>query len=204
MGQNTEGGARALARLGNALLTLFGLLALATVIASGVALADNIEGNGANNRLVGTNGKDTISGGGGADSIFGKGGSDRLFGDSGNDDIHGGNGNDRLQVGTGQDELFGQGGFDFVNAIDLQTNDRVDCGPGDDIAGIDDFTIFIPVEEADFVAPNCEILYVGVPDFVIGPASAAARGESGTDLSAIDTRAEAEQAEADGLLKQIR
>jgi len=168
------------------------------------SLADNIDGNGAGNRLVGTEGKDAISGGGGADSIFGRGGPDRLFGDSGNDNVHGRDGADRLQVGLGRDEVFGQGGNDFVNAIDLQTNDRVDYRPGDDIAGIDDFSIVIPVAEADFVAPNRELLYVGVPNFVIGPAGAAARGESGTDPSAIDTRAEAEQAETDGLLKQIR
>ncbi len=99
-----------------------------------------------------------------------------------------------MQGGLGQDELFGQGGNDFV-----------DCGPGEDVAGIDDFSIFIPVAEADFIAPNCELLYVGVPDFVIGPAGEEeARDESGDNLSAIDTRAEAERAEEDGLLRQIR
>jgi Ca2+-binding RTX toxin-like protein len=72
------------------------------------SLADNIDGNGAGNRLVGTEGKDTISGGG-ADSIFGRGGPDRLFGDSGNDNVHGRDGADRLQVGLGRDEVFGQG-----------------------------------------------------------------------------------------------
>jgi len=184
---------------------LLAVMALAVVAVSGAALADNIEGNGANNRLVGTNVKDTISGGGGADNIFGRGAADRLFGDSGNDDVHGGNGDDRLQVGLGQDELFGDGGDDFVNAIDGQTNDRVDCGPGDnDLAGIDDFTPIVPIAGADEVAPNCEALYVGVPDFVFNPASEGTRNDSGTTLSAIDTRAEAEQAEADGLLKQIR
>ncbi len=106
-------------------------------------------------------------------------------------------------MGLGQDELFGD---DFANAIDGQTDDRLDCGPGaEDVAGIDDFSIFIPVAEADFVAPDCELLYVGVPDFVIGPAGEEeARDESGANLSAIGTRAEAERAEADGLLRQIR
>ena len=109
-------------------------------------------------------------------------------------------------MGLGQDELFGDAGDDLANAIDGQTNDRVDCGPGDDdIAGIDDFSIFIPIGEADFVDPNRENFFVGVPDFVINPTGEEdARGASGTDLSAIDTRAEAEQAEADGLLRQIR
>ena len=186
---------------------LVAVMVLAMVAVSGVALADNIEGNGANNRLVGTNGKDTISGGGGDDGIFGRGGADRLFGDSGNDDVHGGKGDDRLQVGLGQDDLFGGAGNDFANAIDGQTNDVVDCGPGDnDMAGVD-VDIFSQGEGADILLPTCELVYVGIgplPGGPIGPAGAEARGESGTDLSAIDTRAEAEQAEADGLLKQIR
>ena len=186
---------------------LVAVMALAVVAASGVALANNIEGNGANNRLVGTNGKDSISGGGGADDIFGRGGSDRLFGDSGNDDVHGGKGDDRLQVGLGQDLLFGDAGGDFANAIDGQTNDFVDCGGGEgDAAGIDaDF--FSGSEETDAFAPNCEEVYVGIGPFPsggAGPAGAEARSSSGTDLSAIDTVEEAERAEADGLLRQIR
>ena len=178
---------------------------LALVAAGGAALADNVRGDGAGNRLVGTDGKDNISGAGGADDIFGKGGQDRLFGDAGNDDVYGGDKGDRIQGGTGQDDLFGQTGNDFVNAIDLQPNDRVDCGEGEfDIAGIDDFTIFSPFEMADEVAPNCEVLYVGVPTGNGGPASKGTPSDSGTNLSAIDTRAEAEQAAADGLLRQIR
>ena len=182
---------------------LVAVMALAVVAASGVALANNIEGNGANNRLVGTNGKDSISGGGGADSIFGRGGSDRLFGDSGNDDVHGGKGDDRLQVGLGQDDLFGDAGDDFANAIDGQTNDRVDCGPGvEDVAGVD-----LLAGVVDRFSANCEFVYYGStrpPSPPPPPFGATARGESGTDLSAIDTHAEAEQAEADGLLRQIR
>ena len=50
---------------------LLAVMAYAMVAASGAALADNIQGNGGNNRLVGTNGQDTISGSGGADDIFG-------------------------------------------------------------------------------------------------------------------------------------
>jgi Ca2+-binding RTX toxin-like protein len=183
-----------------------GLLAAAIMLAvatmGGVALADNVRGDGSGNRLTGTDGKDNISGAGGGDNIFGRGGQDRLFGDAGNDDVSGGDGRDRLQGGTGQDDLFGQQGNDFVNAIDLQPNDLVDCGQGDmDVAGIDAFGIFIPVDETDEVAPNCELLYVGI---ALGPVSLESRDGSGPNLSSIDTRAEAEQAEADGLLRQIR
>ena len=171
---------------------------LALVVASGAALADNMQGDAGGNRLVGTDGRDNISGAGGADDISGKGGRDRLFGASGNDDVYGGDQGDRLQAGMGQDDLFGQQGNDFVNVIDLQTNGRVDCGPGDDIVGIDDL-FFVPDGGADFVAPNCESLYVGVLGSI-----PLAQGGAGPDLSSIDTRAEAEQAEADGLLRQIR
>ncbi len=180
-------------------MLLAAAMAFALATAGGAALADNIEGNGGNNRLVGTNGKDTISGAGGNDDIFGKGGQDRLFGDSGNDDVHGGGKGDQLQGGLGKDELFGQEGFDIANALDGQANDRVNCGRGFDVAAIDDFEIAFqdPGAPADQVSQNCELLYVGV---VIGNQAAA----SSVDLSAIDTREEAEAAEADGLLKQIR
>ncbi len=180
-------------------MLLAAAMAFALAMVSGAALADNIEGDGGNDRLVGTNGKDTISGAGGNDDIFGKGGQDRLFGDSGNDDVYGGGKGDQLQGGLGKDELFGQEGFDIANALDGQANDRVNCGRGFDVAAIDDFEIAFqdPGAPADQVSQNCELLYVGV---VIGNQAAA----SSVDLSAIDTREEAEAAEADGLLKQIR
>ena len=154
---------------------LLAVMALAMVAASGVALANNIEGNGADNRLVGTNGKDTISGGG-DDDVFGRGGADRLFGDAGDD---------------------------FANAIDGQTNDRIDCGPGaGDVAGVD-----LMAGIVDRFSASCEFVYYGgtrPPSPPPPPFAPTAQGGSDTDLSAIDTRAEAEQAEADGFLMQIR
>ena len=163
--------------MGRRFVVMVAAAMLALMAAGGAALADNIEGNGGNNRLVGTNGKDTISGAGGNDDIFGKGGQDRLFGDS------------------GDDELFGQEGNDFANAIDGQANDRVNCGRGaNDIAGIDGFAA------GDRVAQNCEFLYVATPT----AGAADAESGPGADLSAIDTVEEAEAAEAEGLLKQVR
>jgi Ca2+-binding RTX toxin-like protein len=186
--------------MGRRALVLAVAAVLALVAASGVALADNIHGNGGDNRLVGTDGRDTISGGSGYDDIYGKDRQDRLFGDTGKDDVYGGDRGDRLQGGLGADDLFGQAGNDFVNAIDGQTNDRVDCGEGEnDIAGIDDFTIFDPSGEADEVAPNCENLYLAIPGGV-----GVRGGAPATDLSSVDTVEEAERAEADGLLRQIR
>ncbi len=191
---------------------LVAVMALAMVAASGAALADRIAGNGEDNRLVGTNGMDNISGAAGADDIFGRGGPDKLFGDGGADDVHGGKGDDRLQSGLGRDELFGGPGDDFANAIDRQFNDRIDCGPGDeDVAGIDEDDTTTPQGGEDEFAPNCEKVYIAFGPVFPGPgqpptdfAIEETRGESGTDLSAIDTVKEAEQAEADGLLRQIR
>lgn len=180
-------------------ILLLAAIVVSLMVASGLALADDIQGDGGNNRLVGTNGKDTISGAGGNDDIFGKGAQDRLFGDAGNDDVSGGGRGDRLQGGLGKDQLFGQKGNDFANAIDGQTNDFVDCGLGNrDVAGID---IKGEFEDIDRFARNCERVYVGFGPF---PLSRTATAESGTDLSSIDTLQEAEQAEADGLLKQIK
>jgi Ca2+-binding RTX toxin-like protein len=177
---------------------LLAVMALALVAASGLALADNIQGDGGNNRLVGTNGKDTISGSGGHDDVFGKGAEDRLYGDSGNDEVSGGGRGDRLQGGLGQDKLFGQGGNDFANAIDGQANDSINCGRGSkDVAGVDFLNFGARV---DNFAQNCERVYVGVGPFPVRGASS----DSGIDLSSIDTAEEAEAAEADGLLKQIR
>ncbi len=192
-------------------ILLVAVMALAMVAASGAALADRIVGDGGDNRLVGTNGKDVILGSTGNDSIFGRGGADRLDGDNGRDDVHGGKGDDRLQSGLGQDELFGGPGDDFANAIDRQLNDRIDCGTGEDVAGIDEDDTTTPQGGEDIFAPNCEMVYIAFGPVLPGPgqpptdfAIEEARGESGTDLSAIDTVKEAEQAEAAGLLRQIR
>jgi hypothetical protein len=70
-----------------------------------------------------------------------------------------------------------------------------------EVAGIDALGIFVPVDETDEVAPNRESLYVGI---VFGPVSLGSRGGPGPEPSSIDTRAEAEQAEAGGLLRKIR
>jgi hypothetical protein len=182
---------------------LLAVLALALVVASGVALAATINGNEGNNRLVGTKGKDNISGGGGNDDIFGKGGRDRLFGDSGNDAVLGGSKGDRFQGGLGQDRLFGQGGNDFANAIDKQINDRINCGTGNrDVAGFDDRDNRFGNGNEDQVAQNCELWYVAFGGVI--RAAATGTSDSEIDLSRIDTIEEAEAAEADGLLKQIR
>lgn len=137
---------------------LLAVMALAMVAASGVALANNIQGNGKDNRLVGTNGKDTISGSGGDDSIFGKGGDDRLYGDSGRDRVSGGADPDDIFGGKGADDLFGKGGDDYMNSSDNRGGDFVDCGPGFDSAVIDAVDFGSPTDpiEGNDTAVNCE------------------------------------------------
>lgn len=179
---------------------LAALVTLAMVAASGVALADSISGNASNERLAGTNGKDHISGAGGNDDLFGKGGADRLFGDGGNDDVFGGDRGDALQGGLGADDLFGQKGRDFVNAIDGQANDSVDCGPGFDVAGFDDLSqVNRGADDVDL--ESCEIVYVPV----IGgfPTSQSLESGSQTALRNITTVEQAEQAVDDGLLRKV-
>jgi hypothetical protein len=175
---------------------LVAMVAMAMVVGSGVALADSISGGDGDNHLVGTAGKDTISGAGGNDDIYGRGDDDRLFGDAGNDDVFGGKGNDNLQSGLGKDDLSGQRGSDFVNAIDGQANDTVDCGRGNDLAGIDD--LFQVGGGADNFSEDCETLYVPIIDCPCPDARS-----SRTDLSNITSVKQAEQAVDEGLLKKI-
>lgn len=84
-------------------------------------LTPTLQGNGADNVLVGTPGDDVIFGGGGHDEIRGNGGDDLLCGGDGNDTLIGGSGNDMLFGGPGDDLVKAQRG-----------NDRSYGGPGDD------------------------------------------------------------------------
>src|SRR5215203_6051236 len=68
-----------LVRLAFLLLTA---MALAVVVASGVALAATINGNNHADRLVGTAKRDTIKGFGGGDYISGMGRHDTLYGNA--------------------------------------------------------------------------------------------------------------------------
>jgi hypothetical protein len=180
-------------------MTVAATMLVAMVVASGAALAESIAGGDGDNRLVGTNGEDNISGAGGNDDILGKGDFDRLFGDAGDDDVFGGKGGDALQSGLGTDDLFGQRGNDFVNAIDGQANDSVDCGQGaNDLAGIDD--LFQLGGGADNVSEDCETLYVA---FLTCPCPGARSSGTVADLSGISSVKEAERAVEAGLLKKV-
>ena len=91
-----------------------------------------INGNGGNNRIVGTNGNDVICGRGGRDTIRGLAGNDRLVGGRGNDRLIGNAGRDTFVGGRGNDTIYSrdgvrelvQGGAGFdrarVNASDIR------------------------------------------------------------------------------------
>jgi Ca2+-binding RTX toxin-like protein len=98
-------------------------MALALLLASGVALAVNKVGTDGRNFLKGTNGDDNLLGKGGNDLIFGLVGDDNLLGGSGKDlvfggtlerslggskNVAGGDGNDGVLGGKGSDKVMGE------------------------------------------------------------------------------------------------
>jgi hypothetical protein len=78
----------------------------------------------------------TIKGSGRTDTLRGSGGNDILYGYGGRDLIEGRGGNDLLNGGAGRDVLLAGPGDDRVTSAD-GIAERVDCGPGRDIANAD-------------------------------------------------------------------
>jgi Ca2+-binding RTX toxin-like protein len=107
------------------LLLLLAAMALALVVASGVALAVN---------KIGTNGPDTLRGTNGDDNLVGRGGNDRLFSLAGDDTLLGGLGKDvvfggRIVGSCCQDNDFSGGD---KNVVGGPGNDDVNGGRGSD------------------------------------------------------------------------
>lgn len=94
---------------------------------------------------------ETLSGTGKADQIYGRGGGDSLFGRAGDDLLVGGAGNDSINGGRGRDTILGGPGSDRILAADGYA-DKIDCGPGWDVAIVD---------ALDTVAANCEVVKRG-------------------------------------------
>jgi hypothetical protein len=89
----------------------------------GGAAADQLFGEGGNDRLYGGAGDDQLFAGAGNDRLFGDDGNDKLYGHAGDDSLKGGNGDDELSGGLGNDKLYGENG-----------NDLLTGGDGDDVA----------------------------------------------------------------------
>jgi Ca2+-binding RTX toxin-like protein len=163
---------------------VLGAMALALLLASGVAWAVN---------KIGTDGPDTLWGTNKADHLIGKGGNDRLFALNGRDNLQGGPGKDwvdthptgfrrgdkNLQGGTGNDIVVGGRGSD--NVLGDAGNDLLVDGPPrefslDKLSGADGTDVFLVqnvpaakdivtcgsgfdrvlADRKDVVAPNCE------------------------------------------------
>jgi Ca2+-binding RTX toxin-like protein len=127
-------------------------VALAVVLASGVAWAVTKVGTDGPDRLIGTNGADNLLSKGGNDQLFSKAGKDHLLAGPGRDFIFGGTtnfsmrggekhmlggaGNDSIQGGLGSDKISGGPGNDFLfdgdDGSDL-AEDKYAGGPGTDV-----------------------------------------------------------------------
>jgi Ca2+-binding RTX toxin-like protein len=112
-------------------------MALALLLASGVAWAVT---------KIGTNGPDTLRGTNGADDLLGRGGNDRLFGLHGRDTLLGGPGKDWVDTHptgarTGDKNLLGGpgndivvGGWDSDKVVGEEGNDLLADGPEREVA----------------------------------------------------------------------
>ena len=99
-------------------------ITLAVLLASGVALAANIKGDGDDNVLTGTESRDTINPFGGNDTVYANGGNDDVRHSYGNDKIFGGWGNDTLRGGFDNDEIWGGPGNDLIDCAYVASRDK--------------------------------------------------------------------------------
>ncbi len=117
-------------------------MALALLLASGVAWAVNKVGTNDPDTLRGTNGDDNLVGKGGNDVLWGLACRDSLLGDEGKDWVIGGNerrtlgGDKNMLGGPGNDGVLG--GNDSDNLAGGPGNDLVDSGLGPDNASGDE------------------------------------------------------------------
>jgi hemolysin type calcium-binding protein len=166
-------------------------MALALLLASGVALAVNKIGTNGPDTLRGTSGADNLSGEGGNDTLLGLAGNDNLLGGQGKDvviggrdpfhvsggnkNLVGGPGNDYVLAGTGSDNVAGNGGNDLLIEDHLRefSTDRLSGGPGDDVIdvihdpAVKDLIVcgrgfdWVVADRKDVTAPDCEKVAVG-------------------------------------------
>ena len=102
----------------------------------GTELADTIAGTIGGDRIDALGGKDTVRGLSGSDCLAGGAESDKLLGGEGDDRLVGGTDSDRLVGGSGKNTYSGGDGSDRINAVN-GNRERVDCGPGRDVAIVD-------------------------------------------------------------------
>jgi Ca2+-binding RTX toxin-like protein len=105
-------------------LLLLASIALAVVVAGGVAYAANIAGTGGDDVLTGTEARDTLNPFGGNDVVYALGGNDDVRHSYGNDKIYGGAGNDTLRGGFDNDEIWGGPGKDLIDCAYVASRDK--------------------------------------------------------------------------------
>jgi Ca2+-binding RTX toxin-like protein len=165
---------RLLAPMGLMVMLTAGVaLAQAQIICTGGVC----EGTQGDDLIRGTRGADMIIAKGGTDGVNGRGGSDSVLGGPGSDDpgsspsghnpsyhLEGGPGHDHVHGGVGDDSvtdeygpangypsdrdvLFGGRADDFLNGLDGDNRDYLDCGPGHNLYSAD---------PGDTVRANCQ------------------------------------------------
>ncbi len=164
---------------------VFTAMALALLMASGVALAVNKIGTNGDDTLRGTDKADNLLGRDGDDKLFGKGGEDNLLGGAGKDvlfggderrpgggdkNLDGGDGNDVVLAGRGSDNAVGGDGNDLLIDGNLSESSKDDLsgGSGNDVIVVDNVPAIEDVvtcgggfdrvlaDREDVVAADCE------------------------------------------------
>ena len=166
-------------------------MALAMLLASGVALAvtkigtngpdtlrgtneaDNLLGRGGNDILLGLAGRDTLQGGTGKDIVLG-GNKRHLLG--GDKNLVGGSGNDSVIGGLGADNILGEEGNDLVADGPNRefATDKLSAGDGNDVVAVVNQPAFedivtcgggfdrVLADREDVLAPDCERVFFGL------------------------------------------
>jgi Ca2+-binding RTX toxin-like protein len=176
------------------LVLLLTAMALALLLASGMAWALNEVGTNDPDTLRGTNRADNLSGRGGNDRVLGLGGRDNLLGGPGKDIVLGGNerrplggdknlvggpGNDVVAGGLGSDNVVGEEGNDLMadGEVPDQSEDILSGGAGNDVILVVNRPAFedkvtcgggfdrVIADRKDVVAPDCERVVIGVASF---------------------------------------
>ncbi len=176
------------------LVLVLAAMALALLLASGVAFAVNKIGTNGPDTLRGTDRADNLSGRGGNDIIVGLGGSDNLLGERGKDVLLGGSerrpgggdknlascrGNDAVFGGRGTDNISGENGDDLVTDGPNRefATDKLSAGRGNDVVGVFNDPAFKDIvtcgggfdrvfaDREDVLAPDCERVADRGPEF---------------------------------------
>jgi Ca2+-binding RTX toxin-like protein len=166
-------------------------MALALLLASGVALAVNKLGTNGPDTLRGTNKADNLLGRGGNDILIALAGDDNLQGERGKDIVFGGterrlsggyknmvggSGNDSVIGGRGSDNVLGEEGNDLVADGPNRefATDIVSAGDGNDVVAAVNRPAFEDlvtcgggldraiVDRKDVLAPDCEKVFFGL------------------------------------------